>query len=150
MKQSPYLSRTADAEQRIRATGERLTQPRVAVLAMLLASDHAESHQAVAASIASHHRIDRVTVYRVLDWLVEVGIAHRIAGDDRVWRFMLNNPVVQAKAGAQHQHAHFTCNECGQTFCLTDTATKLNFKLPAGFKTSEVDLKFRGACAHCS
>ncbi len=153
MKQPPYLSRIPDAEQRIRATGERLTQPRVAVLAMLLASDHAVSHQDVATAIAAHHPIDRVTVYRVLEWLVEVGIAHRIAGDDRVWRFMLNHEVPHyagAKSGAQHQHAHFTCNECGQTFCLTDTSTKLNFKLPAGFKTSEVDLKFRGACAHCS
>ena len=153
MKQAPvpvYLSRIADAEQQIRATGQRLTQPRVAVLAMLLASDHAISQQDVATAIASHHPIDRVTVYRVLEWLVEVGIAHRIAGDDRVWRFMLNSDDGDARSSAQHQHAHFTCNQCGQTFCLNDMSTKLNFKLPEGFKTSDVDLKFRGACAHCS
>ena len=144
----PYLSRIADAELHIRATGERLTQPRVAVLAILLASDHASSHQDVAAAIALHHPIDRVTVYRVLDWLVEVGIAHRTSGDDRVWRFMLNREYNDG--GIHHQHAHFTCNQCGQTFCLNDLQTRLNFKLPKGFKPAEVDLKFRGACAHCS
>jgi Fur family ferric uptake transcriptional regulator len=108
------------------------------------------SHHDVAAAIAAHQPIDRVTVYRVLDWLVEVGIAHRIAGDDRVWRFMLNPEHGSGKAGAQHRHAHFTCNQCGQTFCLNDLPTKVNFKLPVGFKSSEVDVKIRGACAHCA
>ena len=146
----PYLARIAEAEQQIRASGERLTQPRVTVLAMLLAADHAMSHHDVAAAIAAHQPIDRVTVYRVLEWLVEVGIAHRIAGDDRVWRFMVNHEHGNGKEGVEHQHAHFTCNQCGQTFCLHDMPTKLSFKFPDGFKPSEVDLKFRGACAHCS
>ena len=144
----PHLARAADAERQIRATGERLTQPRVTVLATLLAADHAMSHQDVAAAIAAHHAIDRVTVYRVLDWLVEVGIAHRIAGDDRVWRFMLNH--AGDDAGRHRQHAHFTCDRCGQTFCLNELQTRLTFKLPKGFKPAEVDLKFRGACSHCS
>ncbi|MEO8102571.1 MAG: Fur family transcriptional regulator [Betaproteobacteria bacterium] len=142
----PYLARMDDAEGQIRATGERLTQPRTAVLAVLLAADHAIAHQDVAATLAAHHAIDRVTVYRVLDWLVDAGIAHRLAGDDRVWRFMLN---YRAK-DAGHKHAHFTCKQCGQTFCLNDIQTRLNFKLPAGFKSAEVDLTIRGACAHCS
>lgn len=147
-KHSSHQARATDAERRIRATGERLTQPRVAVLATLLAADHAMSHQDVGAAIADHHAIDRVTVYRVLEWLVEVGIAHRIAGDDRVWRFMLNHGG--GEAGWHRQHAHFTCDRCGQTFCLNQLQTRLSFKLPKGFKPAEVDLKFRGACAHCS
>jgi Fur family ferric uptake transcriptional regulator len=136
------------AERQIRATGQRLTQPRVAVLTALLSADHASSHQDVATSLAANHSIDRVTVYRVLDWLVEVGIAHRIAGDDRVWRFMLNQ--ADAPTTDAHQHAHFTCNQCGQTFCLNDMPGPFNFQLPSGFQPTEVDLKFRGACSHCS
>ena len=146
----PYLVRIAEAEQQVRASGERLTQPRVAVLAMLLAADHAMSHHDVAATLAAHQPIDRVTVYRVLEWLIEVGIAHRIAGDDRVWRFMLNHEHGSDREGIPHQHAHFTCNQCGQTFCLDDMPARLNYKLPDGFRSSEVDVKFRGACAHCS
>lgn len=145
-----YLARIAEAEQQIRATGERLTQPRAILLATLLAADHAMSRHDVAAAIAAHQAIDRVTVYRVLEWLVEVGIAHRIAGDDRVWRFMPNHAHGSGKEGVPHQHAHFTCNQCGQTFCLNDAQSRLNFKLPDGFKSSEADVKFRGACAHCS
>jgi Fur family ferric uptake transcriptional regulator len=147
-KTPPYLSRIPEAEAAIRRTADRLTQPRVAVLACLMSLDHAASHFDVAQSLAKHHPIDRVTVYRVLEWLVEVGIAHRIAGDDRVWRFMINDPT--ASIAPHHQHAHFTCNACGQTFCLDDVPNKLNFRLPAGFKPSEVDLKFRGRCLHCA
>lgn len=146
----PYLSRIADAETRIRATGERLTRPRAVVLATLMAADHAMSHQDAAAAIGAHYSIDRVTVYRVLDWLVEVGIAHRIAGDDRVWRFMLNTAADRQNESVHRQHAHFTCSQCGQTFCINELPTTLKFKLPRGFKPAEVDLKFRGACAQCS
>ncbi len=142
-----YFSRINEAEAAIRQTSARLTQPRVAVLACLLSLDHAASQIDVAQALANHHRMDRVTVYRVLEWLVEVGIAHRIAGDDRVWRFMVNDPA--AAIAPHHQHAHFTCTDCQQTFCLDDVPTKLNFKLPAGFQPSEVDLKFRGRCQHC-
>jgi Fur family ferric uptake transcriptional regulator len=145
-----YLARLADAEQQLRATGGRLTQPRVAVLAMLMAANHAISHHEVAAGVATRQPIDRVTVYRVLDWLVDAGIAHRIAGDDRVWRFMLSRDHAGSKPEVKHQHAHFTCNQCGQTFCLNDLPARVNFKLPDGFKSSEVDVKIRGACAHCS
>ena len=145
-----YLARITEAEQQIRATGARLTQPRVAVLAMLLASDHAISHQDVATAIAAHHPIDRVTVYRVLEWLVEIGVANRIAGDDRVWRFMLNASDGGRASATHHQHAHFTCNACAQTFCLNDTPARFNFKLPDGFRSTEVDVKFRGVCAHCA
>ncbi len=145
-----FLACIPDAEQQIRAAGERLTQPRAAVLAVLLASDHAISHQDVAATISTRQAIDRVTVYRVLDWLVDAGFAHRIAGDDRVWRFMLSHVHSKGKKSAPHQHAHFVCDRCGQTFCLNDMPTTFDFKLPGGFKPSEVDLKFRGSCAHCS
>ena len=154
-----YLTHLATAEAAIRDTGERLTQPRVAVLACLLSSEHATTHLDVAAMLADHHAVDRVTVYRVLEWLVNHGIAHRIAGDDRVWRFMISNANLHntarntagktARNANAHAHAHFTCNTCGQTFCLDKVQPKMNVKLPTGFRTTEVDLKIRGLCAEC-
>ena len=148
-----YLDHFAAAEAAIRATGERLTQPRVAVLACLLASGSANSHLDVAAMIKDHHAVDRVTVYRVLEWLVNLGIAHRIAGDDRVWRFMVNAQGAIAKSATSDQHghhAHFTCQTCGQTFCLDKAMPKIDVKLPKGFRTAEIDLVVRGRCAGCA
>jgi hypothetical protein len=31
--------------------------------------------------------LDRVTAYRVLRWLEQHGVAHRLADEERVWRF---------------------------------------------------------------
>ena len=148
-----YFDHLSAAEAAIRATGERLTQPRVAVLACLLASGSATSHLDVAGMIKDHHAVDRVTVYRVLEWLVELGIAHRIAGDDRVWRFMLNTQAASSKSASSGQHghhAHFTCQTCGQTFCLDKAMPKVDVKLPKGFRTTEIDLVVRGRCAACA
>ena len=145
-----YLAHFSAAEAAIRATGERLTQPRVAVLACLLASERATSHLDVAGMLADHHAVDRVTVYRVLEWLVNQGISHRIAGDDRVWRFMVNPQQTSAKSAAHGHHAHFTCEACGQTFCLNKTIPKVDVKLPKGFRPSEIDLVVRGRCAGCA
>ena len=148
-----YLDHFAAAEAAIRATGERLTQPRIAVLACLLASGSANSHLDVAGMLADHHAVDRVTVYRVLEWLVNLGIAHRIAGDDRVWRFMVSTQAASAKSaplGQHGHHAHFTCQTCGQTFCLDKATPKIDVKLPKGFRTSEIDLVVRGRCAACA
>ncbi|MEQ1518725.1 MAG: Fur family transcriptional regulator [Usitatibacteraceae bacterium] len=148
-----YLDHLAAAESAIRATGERLTQPRVAVLACLLASDRASSHLDVAGMLADNHAVDRVTVYRVLEWLVNQGISHRIAGDDRVWRFMINPQESTAKSaasGPHGHHAHFTCETCGQTFCLDKSIPKVDVKLPKGFRPSEIDLVVRGRCAACA
>ena len=148
-----YLSHLPAAEAAIRATGERLTQPRIAVLACLLASGSATSHLDVAGMIKDHHAVDRVTVYRVLEWLVNLGIAHRIAGDDRVWRFMVSTQGAMAKSvptGQHGHHAHFTCQTCGQTFCLDKAIPKVDVKLPKGFRTSEIDLVVRGRCAACA
>lgn len=139
------------AENAIRKTRERLTKPRTAVLSTLLTFDHAATHLEVAAAIGKQHAIDRVTVYRVLDWLVGVNLAHRISGDDRVWRFVANvGASPAAKAVSHRRHAHFTCEQCGQTFCLDSVQPKINVKLPAGFTSSEVDVTLRGRCAHCA
>ena len=148
-----YLDHLAAADATIRATGERLTQPRIAVLACLLASGSANSHLDVAGMLADHHAVDRVTVYRVLEWLVNLGIAHRIAGDDRVWRFMVNTQAASNKIAASSQHghhAHFTCVECRQTFCMDKVIPKIDLKLPKGFRLSEIDLLVRGRCATCA
>jgi Fur family transcriptional regulator, ferric uptake regulator len=145
-----FLDQLLAAEQLLREKGERITQPRVAVLGMLMSSEHAVSHLDVAQEISLHKPVDRVTVYRVLEWLTQLGLAHRIACDDRVWRFMLNTSPKKVEHKQPHEHAHFTCTQCGHMSCLESVSTKLQFQLPKGFKTQEIDLMIRGVCASCT
>lgn len=137
MQQRYYVQ----AETMIRGTGARLTRPRLEVLAALLAAERTLTHHEVEKRLNLAHGIDRVTVYRVLDWLTANGLAHKIAGDDRVWRYNA--------AGHAHEHAHFKCNRCGTVICLDEPGTKPAIKLPTGFRPQQVELTVKGLCAGC-
>lgn len=131
------------AEQSIRSTGARMTPPRVMVLKTLLAAERALTHTEVESRLPAALGVNRVTIYRVLEWLTEHGLAHKIAGEDRVWRF---NAAAHSHAAP---HAHFECSDCGQVLCLEPVAAKPAVKLPAGFREKAVELTVKGVCADC-
>ena len=126
----------------IRRCGARATPARVRVLQFLLAAPGAMTHRDVELALAEV-RLDRVTLYRVLDWLVEAGLAHKHADSSRVFRFSA------ATAGEHAAHAHFSCDTCGRVFCLDAEAPKPPL-LPDGFSLSRMEVDLRGHCAHCA
>jgi Fur family ferric uptake transcriptional regulator len=119
-------SSTAQAEACLRDASVRITPARVKVLAALLGAHRAFSHQDVQETFTD---MDRVTLYRALDCLIDAGLAHKIAGDDRVFRYSAGNehgaPEAPQPAGSrtqaptQHQHGHFKCTRCAKVFCLS-------------------------------
>lgn len=131
------------AETLIRATGARVTWPRIEVLAALLAAEHALTHLELEQRVDRAREIDRVTIYRVLDWLTAQSLAHKIAGNDRIWRF---NAAGHAHGG---EHAHFQCNRCGTVLCLDEFAADPAVRLPKGFRPQQIDLTVKGLCAGC-
>jgi len=133
------------SEEAIRRTGARVTRARVEVLAALLAAERALTHHEVEGRINRDLGVDRVTVYRVLEWLTSRGLAHKIAGDDRVWRFNAAND----ERGRSHAHAHFKCNNCGEVICLDEVRAARSVKLPSGYRSQEVELTVKGLCAEC-
>ena len=137
---------TSIAESQIRATGARVTRQRVLVLDFLLGQQKSLTHHEIQALLAKklHEELDSVTLYRVLEWLTENELIHRIAGADQVWRF-------SAGAGHHaHEHAHFQCTRCEQVTCFTDLALPRKIKLPEGFQTQEIDFLIKGTCANCN
>lgn len=133
--QSPQIDR-------IHAIGARATPARIAVLRLLETAERALSHREIEEALAAG--FDRVTLYRVLDWLVESGLGHRITDTDRVFRFSLAPP----DARAHNEHAHFRCECCGKVFCLADIPVPAP-ALPAGFSGKAVDYCITGQCARC-
>lgn len=137
------LEFSARAESLIRQTGQRLTEPRLRVLSLLLGAPSALSHNEIEEGLTAEQPFDRVTLYRVLDWLVEYRLAHKIAGDDRVWRF---NAEIES---APHHHAHFKCARCHKVFCLEDVHPALKIDLPSGYLPEEIEVTVKGVCANC-
>jgi Fur family transcriptional regulator, ferric uptake regulator len=132
------------AETLIRSTGERLTTARVQVLRALLESGRALSHHEVEQRVAREMPIDRVTIYRVLEWLTKERLAHKIAGDDRVWRF--DAPV----NGNSDNRTHFKCTGCGQIMGLESQIGPKALKVPSGYSAKALEVIVRGLCASCT
>ncbi|HEX5125848.1 MAG TPA: transcriptional repressor [Rhodocyclaceae bacterium] len=128
---------------RIRALGARATPARLAVLHLLESAKRALSHHDIEQAL-DDAGFDRVTLYRVLDWMVESGLAHRVADAQRVFRFS-----VAAPSSPMHTlHAHFRCDACSRVFCLEDVVVQ-SPRLPAGFHGSGVEFCVTGHCAQC-
>jgi Fur family transcriptional regulator, ferric uptake regulator len=132
------------AEAFVRGAATRATRPRIEVLAVLLAARCALTHHEIEERVRRALGMDRVTIYRVLEWLVARGLAHRILGDDRAWRF---NAADEAH---RRQHAHFKCNDCGDVICLETAIAARKVPLPAGYRPQEVELTVKGLCAECT
>ena len=121
-------------------------------MAALLSQQQAMTHHDVQSCLTGQLQMDRVTLYRALEWLTQNGLAHKIAGDDRVWRF-------RASTGNDlHQHAHFRCTRCTRLICLDsleETGTDPHLPLltplalPEGYRPDRIDLTVHGLCAEC-
>jgi Fur family ferric uptake transcriptional regulator len=142
------------ARDRVRATGARVTGARVRVLAVLMGADEALAHGDVQRLFErgdAPELLDRVTLYRVLEWLVEAGLAHRVSGPDRVWRFSAHG---DGEGHPQHaQHGHFKCRRCERMFCMKASpglSRTVRGMLPDGFSGDEVELTVLGLCAGCA
>ena len=139
----------SDAQSRARqflsAAAGRVTPARLAVLEILLDSATALSHREIEDAIERRGLdVDRVTLYRVLDWLVERDLAHRIAAEDRVWRF---NAADRLHAG---EHAHFHCTQCGQIVCLDGPDSTATYALPQGYQPERTEITIHGRCPRCA
>lgn len=133
-------------EAALRAAGARVTAPRVRVLALLHATPAPLSQRDVEEALAGEAlpRIDRVTLYRVLDWLADNGLAHKAADAHGVFRFST------AAANGEHgKHVHFRCTGCGGVQCL-DMKLPKPPALPKGFRLTSMELDVRGECAACA
>jgi Fur family ferric uptake transcriptional regulator len=87
----------------------------------------------------------RASIYRVLDLLVEHGLAERLAVGDGQARFERAHP------GGEHHH-HLVCERCGRLVAFDDPGLeraihRLSKRL--GVTVESHDVLLRGACGHC-
>lgn len=90
--------------------------------------------------------INRVTVYRILDLLVECGVIERISTGGRAFYYGL-------APNEHHQsHPHFYCTSCGQMDCLDPQSLSVEteplWKTYPG-KIDKVEVRVDGVCKNC-
>jgi Fur family ferric uptake transcriptional regulator len=104
------------------------------------------SAQQIFDTLSRTDNINRVTVYRILDLLVEKGLVDRISGGGRSFVYGLapneNHPA----------HPHFYCKSCGNLECLNPQS--LNVDLQDMQRTfpgviENVEVRVDGVCKNC-
>ena len=90
--------------------------------------------------------IDRVTVYRILDLLVENGVVERLSTGGRAFYYGM------APNDYHKPHPHFYCKSCGQMDCLSPESividTKSLWKTYPG-RIDKVEVRIDGICKNC-
>jgi Fe2+ or Zn2+ uptake regulation protein len=111
---------------------------------MLEQSDAALNHAEIEARLTV--AADRATIFRVVNRMVEDGLAHKIMSDDGVTYFASCHG--SCGGGAHHdEHAHFKCIRCNTLSCLSD---QLVPKLPANYKMLSANVVIMGICPSCA
>ncbi|MFZ2448239.1 MAG: transcriptional repressor [Syntrophobacteraceae bacterium] len=122
------------------------TPHRLRVLRIIGDSPSPLSHREIQMSLRDPRLINRVTLYRILDLLVEKKLVERIRSGDRSYRYGLDS-------GIRHsQHPHFYCSECGYMRCLGPETLRLDvgslLKASPGL-VKRVDIRLDGICDQC-
>lgn len=146
------------AQEKIINAGLRPTKARLAVLNTIADAESALSHPEILERLSGQKEFDRVTIYRVLDWLTEHNIIHRISGDNRAWKFQLSQPRFSAatsqnnqlQAVQNHHHAHLHCKVCGQITCIHELEPHFPQSALDKFQVDSIDINIKGVCLHCA
>ena len=134
------------AENRCKEANARLTPARWAVYAELVASDRPLSaYELIAREEAKQGRkIAPLTVYRHLDFLMDVGLVHKIESTHKY--------VPCGHPDHRHESQYLLCSECGRADELESVTLNevLNdMALERGFQRSKSVVEVTGLCGDC-
>lgn len=120
----------------------RNTADKTEIKELIIASLVALSHTEIQKSLEG--LCDRVTIYRVLERLLDEGIIHKVINVDGVVKYASCHSSSEKH---HHNHNHFSCQKCKSVTCLADVEP--SYKLPKNYKLSEMNFALSGLCPQC-
>lgn len=134
----------SEAEARCAAQGERLTPPRRRVLELLLqAGQPTKAYDLIAAFGTDGQAAKPPTVYRALEFLERIGMAHRISS--------ISAYVACVKGDAAHAAAFLICDCCGDAREIESPPGDAlrSGAASAGYRLDRVTIEAHGLCGAC-
>lgn len=122
------------------------TRNRLTVLEVVGNNNSPLNAQQIYATLIRNHEINRVTVYRILDLLVEKGILERLSGAGRSFYYGL------APNDHHRPHPHFYCTSCGNIECLNPESLLLDVAPLERTYPGEIQgvaVRVDGVCKNC-
>lgn len=120
------------------------TKPRADILKILLKAGKPLTQNQIAQRLRKK-RLDKVTIYRTLETLLEVGLVHKAFMQKRAWHFELADNCTESQC-----HPHFTCTRCGATHCLMDVSLPMAKSPHKGFVIKHQQVRLEGLCPKCA
>ncbi|MGQ0710102.1 MAG: Fur family transcriptional regulator [Rhodoferax sp.] len=153
---SPALPPVDPIDALLSAHGLRRTAAARQVLGWLLAHpDTSYTHAQLQAALAHEAALDRVTLYRLIDRLTQVGLLLCRVDSQRVRRYQAMPPSV-------HAIPHFECQSCHRDSPLAGALkahasdlekaaqTALEALKALGYQGMSMDFAVRGVCVDCA
>ncbi len=122
----------------------RNTNAKRLIQELIISSPNALSHNEIQNNL--HEVCDRVTIYRVLERLMNERVIHKIINIDGVAKYAGCHSCSQSQTH-NHNHIHFSCKNCKIVTCLDEV--EVSFKLPKEYKINEVNFTVSGICKNC-
>jgi Fur family transcriptional regulator, stress-responsive regulator len=127
----------------LRGATLRVTRPRLAVLAAVHETPHADTDTIIGAVRDDLAGVSNQAVYDVLRALTETGLVRRIQPSGSVARY-------EARVGDNHHHV--VCRSCGaiaDVDCASGSAPCLTASNDHGFAIGEAEVTYWGSCPEC-
>ena len=123
----------------------RPTPLRLQVLETLGSEDRAWQAREVLEAIRSRRRVNKVSVYRILDDLVRLGLVRKLPGEGTAAHYEL---------ACEHHppHPHFQCYSCGAMQCLQPVPLEdlwRELRGPSGNRVDRLEIRVAGLCRRC-
>lgn len=134
-----------EAERIVAQRGQKMTRIRRKVLELLLQSDEPAKAYDLLANLDGEGAAKPPTIYRALDFLQDVGLAHKIES--------LNAYVACGHTSHSHSAVFLICNTCGgaEELHAVTTSKALDAETAAaGFKVDRAVIEARGICRACA
>lgn len=135
-----------DYKELLLKSGLGSTQNRLKVLEVIGSNSFPLSAADIYKTLERTSNINRVTVYRILDLLVESRIVDRISTGGRAFYYGLAPNV------NHRPHPHFYCKNCGQMDCLSPDALQVDigaFTKTFPGQIDKVEVRIDGICKNC-
>lgn len=132
------------ATDRLKEAGLEVTDHRLQVLLAVGNTDRPSSAPEILEIIRTKKGINRVTVYRILDLLVEHAVLNRLSLGEKSQRFCL-------RSAREDEHPHFHCTHCDAYLCLNVPDLPLDRQALDGLclDIRHVDIRLEGICPAC-
>ncbi len=138
----------------LKNSGLRITKPRRLVIELLAKTSRSLSAYEIKEALDQDgHKVDTVSIYRIIDCLYENHLIHRVLTTGKVMKCKLENEHECELNQSDHCHHFLICQQCGsveEVHCPGIDSVVSAMEEASGYRINRHYLEFSGICPQCN